>query len=78
VQRVHEVGAHDAHRRAAGVGRGDLDDDGAVLLPDVAQHAEVGQGEGRQLGVGDGLGHRARAMLANMALSGGHQVAAGC
>src|SRR4051794_33855430 len=78
VQRVHQVGAHDPHRRAAGVGGGDLDDDGAVLGPHVAQHAEVGEGEHRQLRIGHRLGDRTGIGPAEVATSAGHQVAAGC
>ncbi len=53
---AHQVVAHRGHRRAAGVGRGDVDDDvGVADDVHVAQHPEVGQRQHRQLGVGDPL-----------------------
>ena len=79
-QAVDEVGADGLHRRAAGVGRCHLHVDASlVVLGDVAQDAEVLDGDDGQLGVEDPRRDLPGARLpAGAEVVGGHHVAPGC
>jgi hypothetical protein len=76
-ERRPDVRADLVHRRAAGVRRRHRHHDPAAVHRDLPQDAEVGDGEDRDLRVGDLVEHRAHPLDGD-GRDGGHHDAPGC